>query len=152
MPIVTTIASIQSAEALKLLTGRTEKLHQALIQVDVWESKFNTVDLADFQPREDCPACGVGDFEFLRGIGRQVATTLCGRNSVQIARRGRREVDFAALAKRLRSAGEVTFNDFLLRFKIDDYDITVFRDARSIIRGTTDQAVARGLYAKYIGN
>ena len=98
------------------------------------------------------PACGESNFEFLRGFGRQVATTLCGRNSVQIARRGRGEIDFAALAERLRSAGEVTFNDFLLRFKIDDYDITVFRDARSIIRGMTDPAVARGLYAKYIGS
>jgi adenylyltransferase/sulfurtransferase len=152
MPIVTTIASIQAAEALKLLTGRTDKLHQSLLQFDLWDFKFSKVDLTHFAPKEDCPACGAGDFEFLRGAGRQVATTLCGRNSVQIARRGRGEVDFRALAERLRSAGEVTFNDFLLRFKIDDYDITVFRDARSIIRGTTDPAVARGLYAKYIGN
>lgn len=151
MPIVTTIASIQAAEALKLLTGRTEKLHQSLIQFDLWEFKFSKVDLAQSSPREDCPACGEGNFEFLRGFGRQVATTLCGRNSVQIALRRRGEIDFGALAERLRPAGEVTFNDFLLRFKIDDYDITVFRDARSIIRGTTDPAVARGLYAKYIG-
>jgi adenylyltransferase/sulfurtransferase len=121
-----------------------------LIQFDLWDFKFSKIDLERFPPREDCPACS-GDFEFLRGVGRQVATTLCGRNSVQIARRGRSEVDFSELAERLRPAGEVTFNDFLLRFKIDDYDITVFRDARSIIRGTTDPAVARGLYAKYIG-
>ena len=152
MPIVTTIASIQATEALKLLTGRTEKLHHSLIQFDLWDFKFSKVDLTQSSPREDCPACGESNFEFLRGFGRQVATTLCGRNSVQIARRGRGEIDFAALAERLRSAGEVTFNDFLLRFKIDDYDITVFRDARSIIRGTTDPAVARGLYAKYIGS
>ena len=152
MPIVTTIASIQATEALKLLTGHPEKLHHSLIQFDLWDFKFSKVDLTQSSPREDCPACGERNFEFLRGFGRQVATTLCGRNSVQIARRGRGEIDFAALAERLQSAGEVTFNDFLLRFKIDDYDITVFRDARSIIRGTTDPAVARGLYAKYIGS
>jgi adenylyltransferase/sulfurtransferase len=70
---------------------------------------------------------------------------------VQIARAGAARVDFAALADRLRSTGEVAFNDFLLRFRVDDYDITVFRDARSIIRGTTDPSVARGLYARYIG-
>jgi molybdopterin-synthase adenylyltransferase len=150
MPIVSTIASIQATEALKLLTGRTDKLHHSLIQFDLWDFTFSKIDLERLPPREDCPACS-GDFEFLRGVGRQVATTLCGRNSVQIARRGRSEVDFSELAERLRPAGEVTFNDFLLRFKIDDYDITVFRDARSIIRGTTDPAVARGLYAKYIG-
>ena len=151
MPIVTTIASIQAAEALKLLTGRIEKLHQSLIQLDLWDFKFSKMELAQSSPRGDCPACGKRNFEFLRGFGRQVATTLCGRNSVQIARRGGGEIDFRELAERLRSAGDVTFNDFLLRFKIEDYDITVFRDARSIIRGTTDPAVASGLYAKYIG-
>ncbi|HSO74884.1 MAG TPA: thiazole biosynthesis adenylyltransferase ThiF, partial [Blastocatellia bacterium] len=90
-------------------------------------------------------------FEFLRGVGRQVTTTLCGRNAVQIAKPGTGLVDFAELAQRLSKAGEVHFNDFLLRVRVEDYDITVFRDARSIIRGTTDPAVARGLYARYIG-
>ena len=151
MPIVTTIASIQAAEALKLLTGQTDKLHRSLITVDVWDFQFNRLDLSMRDAGDECPACRLGEFEFLRGAGRQVTTTLCGRNAVQIARSGRGAVDFAALAERLKSAGEVAFNDFLLRFRVDGYDITVFRDARSIIRGTTDPAVARGLYARYIG-
>lgn len=151
MPIVTTIASIQSAEALKLLTGRVDKLHRSLITIDVWDFHLNKLDLSKLDANEECPACGLGEYEFLRGAGRQVTTTLCGRNAVQIARSGRAAVDFAALAERLKSAGDVAFNDFLLRFRVDGYDITVFRDARSIIRGTADPAVARGLYARYIG-
>ena len=62
-----------------------------------------------------------------------------------------RAQQFYTEALGLKPAGEVQFNDFLLRFRVEDYDITVFRDARSIIRGTTDPAVARGLYARYIG-
>ncbi|MEK6323834.1 MAG: ThiF family adenylyltransferase [Acidobacteriota bacterium] len=151
MPIVTTIASIQAAEALKLLTGQIDKLHRSLVSIDVWDFQFNKLDLSSFDARDECPVCGLGKFEFLRGSGRQVTTTLCGRNAVQIARSGRTAIDFAALAERLKSAGEVAFNDFLLRFRVEGYDITVFRDARSIIRGTTDPAVARGLYARYIG-
>jgi adenylyltransferase/sulfurtransferase len=151
MPIVTTIASIQAAEALKLLTGQTNKLHRSLISVDLWGFQFNRLDLSEFAAISRCPPCSLGEFEFLRGAGRQVTTTLCGRNAVQIARSGHGSIDFAALAERLKSAGEVAFNDFLLRFRVDGYDITVFRDARSIIRGTTDPAVARGLYARYIG-
>lgn len=150
MPVVAAIASIQSAEALKLLTGHLEKLHRSLVTLDVWDFQFNALDLSSFDARNKCPACS-GKFEFLSGAGRQVTTTLCGRNSVQIARTGRGAVDFAELAERLKSAGEVAFNDFLLRFRVEGYDITVFRDARSIIRGTTDPAVARGLYARYIG-
>ena len=150
MPITSIIASVQSAEALKLLTGRDEKLHRSLLRIDVWESELKRLDLSSFEPL-NCPACTRREFEFLRGVRRQVTTTLCGRNAVQIASRGRADVDFSDLAKRLKPAGEVQFNDFLLRFRVEDYDITVFRDARSIIRGTTDPAIARGLYARYIG-
>jgi molybdopterin-synthase adenylyltransferase len=151
MPIVTAVASIQAAEALKLLAGRMDALHRSLITIDLWDFQFKRLDLSRFEARKDCLACGVGELEFLRGAGRQVATTLCGRNAVQIARSRGTTVDLSALAERLESAGEVAFNDFLLRFRVDGYDITVFRDARSIIRGTTDPAIARGLYARYIG-
>lgn len=151
MPIVTTIASIQAAEAMKLLTGRIGDLHRSLIRIDVWDFQFNRLDLSAFNDQDRCPACRNGEFEFLRGAGRQVTTTLCGRNAVQVARSGAGALDFPALSERLKPAGEVAFNDFLLRFRVDGYDITVFRDARSIIRGTTDPAVARSLYARYIG-
>jgi adenylyltransferase/sulfurtransferase len=42
-------------------------------------------------------------------------------------------------------------NEFLLRCTLDGCDLTVFPDGRAIIKGTHDPAVARGLYAKYIG-
>lgn len=150
LPIVSIIGSIQAAEALKLLTGNSDKLHRSLIRIDVWNSRFNNTDLSKFDT-SSCITCGKRVFEFLRGAGRQVTTTLCGRNAVQIAKRGSAVLNFQELAERLKSVGEVTYNEFLLRFRIDNYDITVFRDARSIVRGTTDQSVARGLYSRYIG-
>lgn len=151
MPIVTVIGAIQSAEALKLLSGRRDRLSRSLIRVDVWLSTFHSIELEGPADRSQCPACGQHNFEFLRGTGRQVATTLCGRNSVQIARTGKTHLDFASLSRRLAPLGDVVYNEFLLRFKVGDFDITVFPDARSIIRGTTDQSVARGLYARYVG-
>jgi molybdopterin-synthase adenylyltransferase len=39
----------------------------------------------------------------------------------------------------------------LLRFRADAYEVTVFNDGRAVIKGTKDPAVARSLYAKYIG-
>jgi adenylyltransferase/sulfurtransferase len=60
-------------------------------------------------------------------------------------------LDLGALAERLRPAGEVASNDFLLRLRVDGYEVTVFPDARAIIKGTDDQAIARSLYARYIG-
>jgi adenylyltransferase/sulfurtransferase len=55
------------------------------------------------------------------------------------------------LAERLRPVGEVSYNDFLLRFKVDTYELTIFPDARAIIKGTDDEQVARSIYARYIG-
>ena len=42
-------------------------------------------------------------------------------------------------------------NDFVLKFFREPYEITLFPDGRAIIKGTTDTAIARSLYARYIG-
>lgn len=151
MPIISIIASLQVSEALKILTGQKAKLHGSLLRVEVWDFAINRTSLANFAGQADCPVCSRSEFEFLGGAGRQVAVSLCGRNAVQIARASTSQVDFKSLAERLRPLGEVVFNDFLLRFRVDGFDITVFRDARSIIKGTNDINTARGLYARYIG-
>ncbi|MBI3653905.1 MAG: ThiF family adenylyltransferase [Acidobacteria bacterium] len=151
MPIISIIASLQASEAIKILIGQPEKLHGSLIRVEVWDFQINKINLANFTGPEDCPVCSQGEYEFLRGAGRQVAVSLCGRNAVQIGQTSTAKLDFKLLAERLRPLGEVAFNDFLLRFRVADYDITVFRDARSIIKGTNDINIARGLYARYIG-
>jgi adenylyltransferase/sulfurtransferase len=149
-PIIAVIGSIQSAEALKILVGDLDKLHRSLIRVDLWDFQLHRIDLSGRTTSTGCAACS-GEYEYLRGKGRQGATALCGRNAVQVSSPGVSRIDFSELARRLRPLGEVSFNEYLLRFHIDEYDITVFPDARSIIRGTGDLATARNLYARYIG-
>ena len=75
---------------------------------------------------------------------------MCGRDSVQIHERGRR-LDLSELSRRLATAAaEVRNNEFLLRFRVPPYEITVFADGRAIVKGTKDPAVARSLYARFI--
>ena len=58
----------------------------------------------------------------------------------------------ARSVKKSNSGSQVTVsNDYLVRFNVDGYDITLFADARAIIKGTNDESVARILYSKYIG-
>jgi adenylyltransferase/sulfurtransferase len=77
---------------------------------------------------------------------------MCGRDSVQIHEQGR-SLDLGVLAKKLSSAGVAAKkNDFLLKFAIPPYEMTVFRDGRAILKGSTDPSVARSLYARYIGS
>ena len=150
MPIINIVAAVQVSEALKLLTGRDDELHQSLMQFDVWRNEWRKINPG---PRvADCPACGLGVFETLEPTAGDRGAVLCGRNAVQISPSVPTRVDFENLAKRLRGAGEVKFNDYLLRFRTGEYELTVFQDARSIIRGTNEMNTARSLYAKYIGN
>jgi adenylyltransferase/sulfurtransferase len=97
-----------------------------------------------------CRACARRDFTYLEGEA-QPRITMCGRDSVQIHERAR-ALDLAVLGVRLRPlVDDVRLNDFLLRFRIAPYEMTVFADGRAILKGTRDPAVARSLYARYIG-
>ena len=146
-PIVNLIASLQVAEAMKFLSGRGEALHRRLLSSDVWSGHFQSVHI----PRNpDCRACARRQFSFLEGQ-MQPHITMCGRDSVQIHERNR-ALDLAALQLRLaRNAEGVRQNGFLLRFRVPPYEMIVFADGRAIVKGTTDAAVARSLYARYIG-
>ncbi|HEY3790145.1 MAG TPA: thiazole biosynthesis adenylyltransferase ThiF, partial [Urbifossiella sp.] len=60
--------------------------------------------------------------------------------------------DFEMMARELATLGKVSFNKFLLKFDVDDYQFTVFPDGRAIIKGTADADKAKTLYAKYVGH
>jgi molybdopterin-synthase adenylyltransferase len=144
---VNLVASIAATEALKYLVGAESKLRRTLLSWDVWCNE--RAELAAIEPRPGCRACG-RDFIHLAGEGRP-HITLCGRNSVQIHER-QRPVDFVELTTRLQPHGSVRHNEFVLKFWREPYEMTLFPDGRAIIKGTTDTAIARSLYARYVGN
>ena len=60
--------------------------------------------------------------------------------------------DFAEITRRLEAHGTVRHNEFVLKFWREPYELTLFPDGRAIIKGTTDTAIARSLYARFIGS
>lgn len=147
--IVGVMTGMASTETLKLLVG-SEQLVRGLTWMDLWENTFERIEL----PRmPDCPTCGLGHYEYLDAPLDESGVSLCGRNAVQVRppRGTALTLDLRALAERLRPAGEVASNDFLLRLRVDGYEVTVFPDARAIIKGTDDPAAARTIYARYVG-
>jgi adenylyltransferase/sulfurtransferase len=86
----------------------------------------------------------------LAGQGRPLIT-LCGRNSVQIHEHSR-AIDLREISQRLKPHGNVRHNEFVLKFLKEPFEMTLFPDGRAVIKGTTDVAVARSFYARYIGN
>jgi molybdopterin-synthase adenylyltransferase len=144
---VNLVASLAATEALKFLVGARAKMRKTLLSWDVWSNE--RAELAAIRSRAGCRTCG-GDFVHLAGEGRP-HITMCGRNSVQIHER-QRPVDFAELTSRLQPYGNVRHNEFVLKFWRDPYEMTLFPDGRAIIKGTTDTAVARSLYARFVGS
>jgi len=141
-------ASLEATEALKWMVGAREKMRRTLLSCDVWNNEWSEV--AAGSPRADCAVCGRRDFARLRGEGRP-HITLCGRNSVQIHERSR-PLDLAEMEARLRPHGAVRRNELLLRFERGEHTMTLFADGRAIVQGTTDAAVARSLYARFVGS
>jgi molybdopterin/thiamine biosynthesis adenylyltransferase len=142
------IASLQVADALKILRGRADLVRPRIATLDVWTGGIRQVDLP--APDPGCLACGRREFPHLKGAGRP-PISLCGRNAVQIHEHGH-PVELAELKQRLASLGEVRANEYALRFFLKPYEMTIFPDGRAIVKGTTDIGVARSLYSKYVGN
>jgi len=163
--IIEWIAAVQVSECIKLLVGAREALRSSLLAADLWKNEFQ--QLRQPARRHDCRACGQRDFVHLRGDHRP-PVTLCGRNAVQIHEH-QHPLQLPELAERLRPHGDVRSNDFVLRFipregwassgdapgEEDEpaiCEMTVFPDGRALIKGTTEPAVARSVYARYIGS
>jgi adenylyltransferase/sulfurtransferase len=155
-------ASIQVTEALKFLTGQPHLMRRTLLSFDLWNPAglgspadhgyLDHSEISTNAPRPDCQVCGQRIFSHLAGQDR-AHITLCGRDSVQIHEH-HRPVDFTALRARLAGHADISdlrCNDLLLRFRRGPHTLTVFADGRAIVQGTTDIAVARSLYARFIG-
>lgn len=146
--VVNAMASIAATEATKFLVGARAAMRRTLLSWDLWRNERAEISAA--HPRPDCRACGEHNFVHLAGEGRP-HITLCGRNSVQIHEQ-QRPVNFAEMSTRLKSLGTVRHNEFVLKFWRESYEMTLFPDGRAIIKGTSDTAIARSLYARYIGS
>ena len=152
-PIVQMVAALQVTEALKILGGRMEAVTRKLIQVNAWTAR---VDLFDMQPAldaGDCPCCKQGRFDYLASDATGRTVSLCGRDAVQIGGRVGAELDLEGLARKIEPAAEsaVTVHRYLLRFVVEGVQVTVFRDGRAIIKGTSELDAAKTIYARYVG-
>lgn len=140
------VAGWESTEAIKLLLGKIQE--PRLVMIDVWDQTFSILEV---EKAEDCVCCGRKIFEFLTAEKEEIITSLCGRNAVQITPATPGRISLQALASKLAPLGEVEQNEYILVFRTQGKEISVFADGRAIIKGTDDTKLARSLYARYIG-
>jgi molybdopterin-synthase adenylyltransferase len=148
--IIAVVAAAQFTEAVKLIVGARDKLNRGLLVFDVWSNEYE--HLPEIVRNPDCPCCGRRDFSFLDARSTSQTTSLCGRNAVQVSPAEPRALDLAALRRQFAAIGTVGGNDYLVRLGVDGFELTIFPDGRAIVKGTSDDTVARSVYAKYVGH
>jgi len=143
------VAAVQVTEGLKLLLD-DPAARDDLLFVDLWSNSFQRIAL---KPDPTCPACALGERPYLKGEGHHAPVKLCGRDTVQIRPPKAVPLDLPSLARTLEGrVDEVVCNGFLLAFRAERYEVTLFPDGRALVRGTVDPGEARAVYARYIGN
>lgn len=152
-PAIGIVASWQAAEALKILSGKLEAVCRKMITIDTWDTSCRLVSLDALRAANLCPACTGSDFPFLSGQRAVTATVICGKNAVQLAPSvGASAIDLTRMAERLAPLGKLSSNPFLLRLTTPQHVLTLFRDGRTIVEGTTEPAEARTVVAKLLGS
>jgi len=146
---VVTVSAFQWAEAVKLIVGDAGDTAGALLTFDLWSDDYQVVRGLARQPA--CACCVEGRYEYLDPERTSRAITLCGRDVVQV-RPGRPvRMDLPELARRFEAVAAPVVNAYLVRVVVDGHEMTVFDDGRALIKGTGDPAVARSLYARWVG-
>ncbi len=150
---VSMVTGMAATEALKILLG-SEAVSPELRSFNQWDGTYEAIAL----PRDpDCPTCARGEYDWLDGASLDDAARLCGQDTIQIRPErlaGARpaQVDLAAIAGRWGAVGAVqSGGTAFVRLRVAPYDLTLFADGRALIRGTSDPAIARSLYARYVG-
>ena len=85
-PIINIIASLESNEAIKILSGNTNHVSKVLSVFEIWDNRMRQLNLESLLGAERrCKVCVEKNFEWLSGKRGSQSAVLCGRNSVQLS-------------------------------------------------------------------
>jgi adenylyltransferase/sulfurtransferase len=141
------IACVESAEAVKILTG-SDAVNKKLFLADVWQ---NNIEYIGVEKNAECPVCGAHSFQLLSTLSDSYTVSLCGRDAVQVVPASGVCVQLEDMAQKLKKAGRVELTRFMLTFDDDHAAFQLFPDGRAIIQRVTDEKIAKSIYAEYIG-
>ncbi|OGP60568.1 MAG: hypothetical protein A2V67_15285 [Deltaproteobacteria bacterium RBG_13_61_14] len=143
------IGAIEVTEAIKLLVG-SEDWRRDLLYLDLWKNQVKNLQVAAVT---ECECCGKRQFRYLESKATAWVTTLCGRNTVQISPAEERALDLAQLSASLAGHGQVENRGYLLSFQPREHEqeLVIFPTGRVLVQGTSEESLARNLYAKYLG-
>jgi adenylyltransferase/sulfurtransferase len=142
------VASYQVCQALKLLTNAQAEIQAGLLQIDPWH---NDSDQIEVLRNPNCPTCGKHDYQLLGKTSTITASSLCGRVEYQVIPASKGELDLAAMARALRSQGDILLSPFILSFTSNKLRFKLFADGRMMLKGANSPEQALAIYSEYVG-
>jgi len=151
-PSVQVTAALQSAEALKLLTGNQESRMTKVHHFDLWGNDRMDIGVSKIK-QELCPTCGLSPtYPSLTASDRAKFVVLCGRETVQVIPDHQRTItldDVERVGK--RSAKLVRRTPYFVEIALEPYRLIAFSNGRLLIHGLRDKHEARRLYHQLFG-
>ena len=111
------VASLQVTEALRLLVGDAPATCH-LTAIDLWDPRLQRVEV---KRDPDCICCVRHQYDFLCVAEALTATSLVGRNAVQVTPARAGSIALDVLARKLEAAGKVVNNGLLLSFRVGQH-------------------------------
>lgn len=151
-PAAVLIASLQVAEAIKVLVGDRSAVRRSLLSVELWPFRIFELGGPGATPGPECPCCGARQFPFLDASDEGRAIVHCGRDAVHIVPgAGARPFDLQAVVSRLGSRFPVKLGEGVAHWILPEATLTLFEDGRALVSGINDGDLARSLYDRYVG-
>ncbi len=144
-------AAMQFAQLVRFLAEGPAAVPAVLLQSDVWSGETKLISAGQIAV-ERCEGCRSGTFAALAPQAGTQTLKLCGRNAVQIQpEQGQANLNWDALHERWKGLAEIKIGADFARVALDPYELTLFKNGRVIVKGTEDPAIARSLYARWVG-
>lgn len=137
------IANLATTEAVKYLVG--EELREEMVVIDLWNNDY---DLIEVSKTKACPACDEREFPFLE-VEKDMTIDLCGRDAIQVVPPKEVQINFDKISQRYEQAKRM--GEYLMKIDTGQYQLSLFKDGRLIVSGTSDPNKAISLYAEYVG-
>ncbi len=148
---VSLVASIAAGLAIEYVLGLANpETSRTYFVVD---AKRFRVDALKLVRREDCVACGLRRFEFLNKEYREeLAKPVCGTKAVEVNPPKPLQLNFHEVLKGLKTGQVLSVSEYTLRVRVTGgLVVTVFRDGRAIVDGTTNVEKALEVYETVTG-
>ncbi|QDY83558.1 thiazole biosynthesis adenylyltransferase ThiF [Paenibacillus polymyxa] len=151
-PAVQVTAALQSAEAMKWLSGKRDQMRSKVHLFDLWENTQMDIGISRIH-NPDCPTCGEKPvFPALTAPHRSAYAALCGRDVVQVLPDPHRPITLDDAEKMGRLMAEhVKRTPYFVEFYAFKHRMILFKNGRLLIHGIGSVARGQKLYHQLFG-